>query len=242
METPILLDFNNRVATVVINREARRNSLDHHAMRALSDAFDRIAESDATVTIISGTGTLAFCAGDDIKAYRERSAEESVAHYELGLRTFDAIERHPTLVIAAIEGYCMGGGLELALCADYRIASREANFALPEVLKLKAYPSWGGLTRLPRLVGRQLSRRIALLGETFEGDNALAAGLADRLVVPGEALAASQSFAAEIAGDIERSIFSTAKRLLLQAEESSSASLQLMNQLSEASQRFSGDT
>ena len=100
MTTPVVLEIDHGVATLTIAREERRNSLDHVAMRRLEEALVECAAGAAGVLIVTGAGGRAFCAGDDVKAYAERTQEESRAHHERGLRTFDALERFPGLTIA----------------------------------------------------------------------------------------------------------------------------------------------
>jgi enoyl-CoA hydratase/carnithine racemase len=241
MEDPILISHDGDVATVTINREQRRNALDHHAMIKLGEVLAELATSATKVIVLTGAGSKSFCAGDDVKAYKERTKEESRAHYERGLRVFDSIATHPCLVIAAIEGYCVGGGLELALCCDHRIASTEAHFELPEVRKLRAFPSWGGLTRLPRLIGLAAAKRLALMGEALDAQATLRIGLVDRVVEAGTALRTAQEVAADYAGDVDRDVVAVSKRLLLQATEVSSSALQLFNLLCERAQTFEGD-
>ncbi len=242
MNDPVLLNFADKIATVTISRENRRNALDHFAMERLGQAFEEIDASDATVTILTGAGQKSFCAGDDIKAYRERTAEQSKAHFKHGLRVFDAIEIHSTFVIAAIEGYCIGGGLELALCADFRIASYSAHIALPEVRSMNAYPSWGGLTRLPRVVGRQTAKRVALMGDVLDGNAALNCGLADMVVDDGTTLSSAKAIAEKMAPDINREVFSTSKRVLLESEDLTTRSLHEINRLLESSLQFTGES
>ena len=145
MSEPIVVSSENRVATITINREARRNSLDHVAMGLLFEALNDCVDSDASVIVLHGAGTRAFCAGDDIKASAERSAEQNRLHHARGLRVLELIEEHPCLVVAAIEGFCLGGGLELAISCDCRIAAQRASFGLPEVRKLSLLPSWASL-------------------------------------------------------------------------------------------------
>ena len=122
MEEPIILAINNHVATVTINREKRRNALDHITLDKLDAAFDTCAQQDVTVIILRGSGTKAFCAGDDIKAYATRTKKENQLHHAKGLRLMEKIEEHPCLVIAAIEGFCLGGGMERlrAACRGHR--------------------------------------------------------------------------------------------------------------------------
>ena len=240
MSTPVVLDIDNGVATLTIAREERRNSLDHVAMRMLEEALGQCAAEAAGVLIVTGAGSRAFCAGDDVKAYAERTPEESRAHHERGLRTFDALERYPGLTIAAIEGHCIGGGLELALCCDLRFAGSGATFGLPEIPKLDALPSWGGLTRMPRIVGTGRAKQMAFLGERIDAAEALRFGLVARVVEAGDALPSARAFAAEFAAKVDRDTVDVAKRILNDATALPPTAATLVNLLAERSNAFEG--
>ena len=240
MTTPIVLEIDEGVATLTIAREARRNSLDHVAMRMLEDALGECAAKEAGVLVLTGAGGQAFCAGDDVKAYAERTRDESRAHYERGLRTFDALERYPGLTIAAVEGFCLGGGLELALCCDLRIAGAGATFGLPEIPKLNALPSWGGLTRLPRVIGTGRAKQMAFFGERIDAAEAARIGLVARVVEAGEAFASAQAFAVDFAGKVDRDTVDVAKRILNDATAFPPTAATLVNLLAERSNAFEG--
>ena len=242
MEDSILTRITQRVATITINREARRNSLDHVAMRALHQTLDDLSDEAVNVIVITGAGTASFCAGDDIKAYAERTREESARHHERGLETFDKLENHPCLVIAAIEGFCLGGGLELALSCDYRISSEGAQFGLPEVRKLGALPSWGGVTRLPKVIGLGRAKQMVLMGERVSADQALAMGLIAQCVPAGSALERATELAQDYAANVPREVIALAKRTLDQSYGASSSVAHLTNLLMEKSQAFEGQT
>ena len=240
MTTPIVLEIGDRVATLTIAREARRNSLDHVAMRMLEDALGECTAKGVGVLILTGAGGQAFCAGDDVKAYAERTRDESRAHFERGLRTFDALERYPGLTIAAVEGFCLGGGLELALCCDLRIAGAGATFGLPEIPKLNALPSWGGLTRLPRIIGTGRAKQMAFLGERIDAAEAARIGLVARVVEAGEALASARAFAIDFAARVDRDTLDVAKRILNDATAVPPTAATLVNLLAERSNAFEG--
>lgn len=240
MSTPIVVEIDHGVATLTIAREERRNALDHVAMRKLEEALVECSAKSAGVLIVTGAGVRAFCAGDDLKAYAERSEEESRAHHERGLRTFDALERYPGLTIAAVEGWCIGGGLELALCCDLRFAGAGATFRLPEIPKLDALPSWGGLTRLPRIVGTGRAKQMAFLGERIDAAEAQRYGLVARVVEAGEALASARAFAADFAAKVNRDTVGVAKRILNDATALPPTAATLINLLAERSSAFEG--
>ena len=241
MSEAIIVSTDDRVATITINREARRNSLDHVAMRMLFDALTGCAESDVSVIVIHGAGTRAFCAGDDIKAHAERNAEQNRRHHARGLRLLELIEEHPCLVVAAIEGFCLGGGLELAISCDCRIAARGATMGLPEVRKLGLLPSWGGLTRLPRLLGVAHTKAIALLGQRLSAEEAKAIGLVNEVVPDGRALDRAQRFACAYAAEVSRNTVALAKQAIVHAYAAPRGTARLIDELSDLAQA-TGDT
>jgi len=163
--------------------------------------------------VIRGAGLKAFSAGSDIKELASQSLKDRITHTDLGQALGDLIEQHPCPVIAAIEGYCLGGGLEIASSCDYRIAGAGALFGLPEVA-LGALPSWGGTVRLPRIVGVARARELVLFGRRLTAEEALAWGLVNRVVPEGEAFAAARSLAVETFGRTNPDIVSIAKGLL----------------------------
>ena len=240
MSEPIQLEIAGKVAVMTIDRPDRRNALDHLAMAALAKALRQADEAGVAALIITGAGGRSFCAGDDVKAYAERTKEESRAHFERGLRTFDAIEGYPGLVIAAIEGFALGGGLELALCCDLRFASRSSQFGLPEVPKLNALPSWGGLTRLPRVVGLGRAKELVLTGERIDAEAALRIGLIARLCDDGTVLEEARAFADAFVETTDRATVEVAKQVLLSATTAPPTTASLINLLAERSQAFEG--
>ena len=242
MIEPIIVSTDSRVATITINREARRNSLDHVAMGMLFDAFAECAQSEVSVIVLHGAGTRAFCAGDDVKAYAERSAEESRRHHARGLRLLELIEEHPCLVVAAIEGFCLGGGLELAISCDCRIAARGASLGLPEVRKLSMLPSWGGLTRLPKLVGVANTKAIALLGQRLSAEEAKAMGLVNEVVPDGQALERAHTFASDYATEVSRDTVALAKQAIVHAYGASRGAARLIDELSDLAAQARGET
>lgn len=228
------------VTTVTINRESRRNALDHHAVSGLRDALRRIADSDTKVVVLTGAGTQSFCAGDDIKAYADRTAEQSKAHFERGLKLMGELADLPCLTIAAIEGYCIGGGLELALNCDLRFASETSQFSLPEVRKLKANPTWGGLTKLATIIGIAEAKRMVFLGERLAAQEACKIGLVHRVLAEHSVLEASREIAHDVAADIDLAVLRDAKAILHAAAGGDTASLALLNLLAERAQPFQG--
>ena len=238
MNDVVLVEKTDKVTALTINREARRNSLDHVASAALEEALNACRYDGTSVIVLRGAGTKSFCAGDDIKAYAERTPEQSWHHYQTGLRIGDAIEDHPCLVIAAIEGFCLGGGLELAIACDYRIVGESAVFGLPEVRKLDVLPSWGGLTRVSRLLGLALAKELALFGERWSANEARARGLVSRVVADGEAFNEASALAAEYSKSVSAETIGWAKQALVHSQGASRDTARLINLLSERAAGF----
>jgi enoyl-CoA hydratase len=177
------------VATVTIHRPEKRNALDVETLRELEGAFAELDRDSAVRgVIITGSGDKAFVAGADIG---ELTAQTPASARELarsGQRVFDGIERLSKPVVAAINGFALGGGCELALSCHVRVASETAKLGTPEV-KLGLMCGYGGTQRLPRLVGRGRALELLLTGEAIDAAEALRIGLVNR-VVPAEALLA----------------------------------------------------
>ena len=233
MEEPIILAINNHVATVTINREKRRDALDHITLDKLDAAFDTCAQQDVTVIILRGSGTKAFCAGDDIKAYATRTKKENQLHHAKGLRLMEKIEEHPCLVIAAIEGFCLGGGMELAISCDYRSCGSGSVFGLPEVRNLGLLPSWGGLTRLPKIVGLSHTKALVLMGNRLTSDQALTLGLINEVVDDGKAYEHTLDLATDYASEVNQSAVGLAKRVMLNAYGAPDTTARLLNELAD---------
>ncbi len=178
----------NGVALITLKRAGDPyNTLNRAFGKALKKTFEELDESPTVkVLIITGTGRV-FCTGADIlQEFSKLSAEEARRLSAEGSDTFTFIERMKIPVIAAINGFCLGGGLELALCCDYRIASNKAVLGQPEI-NLGLIPGWGGSQRLPRTIGRSQALRLILAGETIRAEEALKLGLVDE-VIPHEKL------------------------------------------------------
>lgn len=188
------------VATVTMNRPEALNAFDEAQLRALLDAFQQLREDRAVrCVILTGAGERAFAAGADIKRMQTMTPDEAGEFGRLGQAVTIAIEALPQPVIAAVNGFAFGGGCEIALACDVRLASEQAVFAQPEVA-LGIPPGWGGSQRLPRLVGPGLAAELVLSGRRVDAAEALRIGLvnavhpADRLVTEAKALA--EKFAA----------------------------------------------
>lgn len=209
----LLVSREGAVVVATINRERRRNALDDATLEALRDVLHQSAREEVAAIVLAGAGLQAFSAGSDIKEMAAQTYEQKVAHTDLGQAIGDLIEQHPALVIAAIEGYCLGGGLELAAACDLRIAGADATFALPEVA-LGALPSWGGMTRLPRLIGAGRARELILFGRQLNAREALDWGLVGQVVAAGQAVDRARAVALDVAARTDRSIVAIAKSVV----------------------------
>ena len=183
------------VAIWTITRAARRNALSRRTVRALY-ALAREAEDDRTIraVIITGQGDKAFCAGADLKERRGMSEEDVRDFLSLYRVAFDAIDRLNKPVVAALNGAALGGGFELALACDFRVAAAHAVVGLPEV-SLAIIPGAGGTQRLTRIVGAARAKELILLGTRLDAQAALGAGLVTRVADENQsALEAARDF------------------------------------------------
>ncbi|MBI4545677.1 MAG: enoyl-CoA hydratase/isomerase family protein [Gemmatimonadetes bacterium] len=183
----LLVSVEERVATIVVNRPDKRNALNMAVRRELLEVLDQLRSApEARVVVFTGAGEKAFIAGADIAEFVERTPmEQRVAMGERPI--FSEVAAYPKPTIAMINGFCLGGGCELALACDLRVAARSARLGQPEI-KLGLLPGGGGTQRLPRLVGFGRAMRLVLTGEMIDAEEAERMGLVD-LVVDDPALA-----------------------------------------------------
>lgn len=177
----LLLRVEDLVGTITVNRPGKRNALNAAVRRELLQALDALRDDDgARVVVITGAGDKAFIAGADIGEFAERTPVQQRAVMN-ERRIFDEVASFPKPVIAMINGFALGGGCELALACDIRIAARSAKLGQPEV-KLGIIPGGGGTQRLPRLIGLGAAMRLILTGELIDAEEAARLGLVDLLV------------------------------------------------------------
>jgi enoyl-CoA hydratase len=194
----LLREVDARVATVTINRPDKRNALNATVRREIIAALDTLrTDDDVRVIVFTGAGDKAFIAGADIAEFAERSPLEQRAAME-GRRVFDEIAAYSKPTIAMINGFALGGGCELALACDIRIAARSARFGQPEI-RLGIIPGGGGTQRLPRLVGSGNALRLILSGELIGADEAQRIGLVDVLADDAELRARTRELARAVA-------------------------------------------
>jgi enoyl-CoA hydratase/carnithine racemase len=209
----ILVQRDATIATLTLNRPDKLNAIDGAMLDALGEALGEI-ERDAQIraVILSGAGR-AFCAGADIKAWTALSPLEFARSWGLrGHALFDRLAALPPPVIAALNGIAFGGGLELALCADLRIASEQARLGLPEVT-IAALPGWGGTQRLPRLIGPGRAKHMILTGQPIDAARAEAWGLVSEVVAGDALLDRARELASQIAANAPLAV-QASKRLI----------------------------
>ena len=194
----ILLSVDAGIAEVTINRSEKLNALNESVRTELTDVFDALADrGDAKVAILCGAGDKAFVAGADVSEFAARTPEEQREVYARR-RVYDALAEFPKPVICAIHGFCLGGGNELALACDVRVADSTARFGQFEV-RLGLIPGAGGTQRLARLVGPGQAMRIGLCGDFVDAAEAHRIGLVEFLVAEGQHVAEARRIAGRMA-------------------------------------------
>ncbi len=178
----ILFDIDDKgIATITINRPPKLNALNDEVLNELSEAFKKIqAEESISGVLVTGSGDKAFVAGADIKELRELNEESGRKASLKGQQVFQSIENTPKPVIAAVNGYALGGGAELAMACHLRIAGKNAVFGLPET-GLGLIPGYGGTQRLTRIVGRARALEMILTARQVKAEEALQFGLVNRI-------------------------------------------------------------
>ncbi|NLA61463.1 MAG: crotonase [Firmicutes bacterium] len=195
---PVLFEIEDGVGIITLNRPRQLNALNKEVLESLRSVVEE-ARSNGSLRalVITGTGPNAFVAGADIGEMAAMDPEGASSFSEFGQSVFEAIERHPKPVIAAINGYALGGGCELALACDIRIAAENARFGQPEV-GLGIIPGFGGTQRLARLVGKTMALDMILSARMVGAEEALRIGLVSRVVPEGKALSEALALAGEI--------------------------------------------
>jgi enoyl-CoA hydratase len=212
-EAPVLCEVSDGVGRLVLNRPHVRNALDNEALEHIDSALGTLELAGCGAIVISGAADT-FCAGSDIKALGANDASYQRLHLRMGQEIFRKIEMAPFLTVAAVAGYCLGGGVELALACDVRVAAEASVWGLPEVL-LGAIPSWGGTQRLPRYVGIGRAKRMLLTGDRLTAGELAHSGLID-YVEPSPSGAIEQALAiAERVKLAPKQTFLLIKRLAL---------------------------
>jgi enoyl-CoA hydratase len=194
----VLLEVQDGIATVTINRPKAMNALNTEVLLRLREVLlECNGRDDVGVVIITGAGEKSFIAGADIAAMKDMGPRQALAFAELGQSVFGMIEHMGKAVIAAVNGFALGGGCELAISCDIILASEKAKFGTPEV-NLGVFPGFGGTQRLTRLLGKARAKEVIFSGEMFDATRALAIGLINRICMPEELISEARNLAKTI--------------------------------------------
>jgi enoyl-CoA hydratase len=195
----LICDVDNHVAVVTINRPDKLNALNEGVIDELDDCFAELSSLDEVRCIVlTGAGDKAFVAGADITQFADMDVDAADQFARRGQQVFSRIEESAAPVIAAVNGYALGGGCELALACHIRLASENASFGQPEV-NLGVIPGYGGTQRLPRTVGRGLALEMILSGDPITAARAFEIGLVNRVTPQADLLATAMKLAGRIA-------------------------------------------
>jgi enoyl-CoA hydratase len=194
----LLFQVSDKIARITFDRPNVLNALNRKTMDELGDCLKKVrADDDIRVLILTGAGEKAFVAGADINELSQQTPVNGREFTLYGQEIFHRLETLGKPVIAAINGFALGGGCELALACTLRVAARNAKLGQPEV-KLGIIPGYGGTQRLPRLCGKGVAHELILTGEMISAEEALRIGLVNRVVEPGELLATAEAIAKKI--------------------------------------------
>jgi len=194
----ILYEKREGTATITINRPEVLNALNEETiLEILSRLEDAERDETIRVIVITGAGDRAFSAGADIKMIKDMDSSKARDVSRLGHKLCDKIEKLGKPVIAAINGYALGGGLELAMACDIRIASENARLGQPEINR-GLVPGWGGTHRLPRFVGKGVAKEMIFTGKMIDAKTAERLGLVNIVVPPDQLMSVVREFAKEI--------------------------------------------
>jgi len=195
----IIYDLKDGIVTITFNRPKALNALNEALLAELSQALDEIAaNSDVRVLILTGAGDKSFVAGADINELATRNSLRAKFFARNGQNIIDKMQQLPLAVIAAVNGFALGGGAEIALVCDFIYASENAKFGLPEI-KLGLIPGFGGTQRLPRLIGKNLAKELIFTGKMISAAEALQIGLVNKVLPPESLMEEVGKIAAEIA-------------------------------------------
>lgn len=194
----LLVEVKDSIATVKVNRPKALNALNGNVLQDLIQlSADLEKNAEVGAVILTGEGDKAFVAGADIAAMKEMNALDARCFCQLGQQAMRAIETFSSPVIAAVNGFCLGGGLELALSCDFIYASEKAKLGLPEV-NLGLFPGFGGTQRLARLIGKNRAKELVYTAKMLGAAEALDWGIVNKVCVPEELLSAAEATAKEI--------------------------------------------
>ncbi len=210
MTDKILTERSGDIARIVFNQPEKRNAVSLEMWEAVEEAVTRFqSDTGVRILILSGAGGKAFVSGADVSKFEsERASEEGVARYNATTkRVYDMIEAFPRPTIAQIDGFCIGGGVALALCCDVRICGASSSFAIPAA-KLGLGYGFPGIKRLVDVVGPAFAKEIFFTARRFDAEEARVMGLVNRVVPDGQVEAAATELAETIAGNAPMTVAS----------------------------------
>lgn len=193
----VKITHDETIVLLSLNRPEAHNSLSRETLQALQATFEKLKDDESVLGIVLTGEGKSFCAGADIAAMKGMTPLQAVEFADAGQRLMFAVEKVGKPVIAAVNGYALGGGLELALACDFIVAADTAVFAAPEVM-LGIIPGFGGTQRLPRLVGKSKAKEMIFTGNRVPAAEALAIGLANRVVPAADLIAETTALAKQI--------------------------------------------
>ena len=208
----------DELALITLNRPEALNALSVQVVKDIGEAIDKAAASNARALLITGAGEKAFCAGADISEFMGRTVVEALEAAEFGQNTFAKLDNLRIPSLAVINGYALGGGLELATACTLRVATANANLGVPEI-KLGLIPGYGGTQRLPRLIGQGRALDMVMTGRMVGAEEALGMGLINRIVET-PALDGAVEYAREFAG-FSLPVLRYSREAVMRADQSS---------------------
>jgi enoyl-CoA hydratase len=177
MSSPVLVDRHNMIGTITVSRPEAMNALNREVLEQLLAAFQTLsADPQIRVVVLQGAGEKGFISGADINEFVGASVQDALTIAKRLRAVTDAMTLCPKAILGSIKGYCLGGGFELALACDIRIAADNARFGLPEI-KLGILPGGGGTVRLTKLAGSSIARELAMIGDPVDAQRLYACGL-----------------------------------------------------------------
>ena len=208
----------DELALITLNRPEALNALSVQVVKDIGEAIDKAAASNARALLITGAGEKAFCAGADISEFMGRTVVEALEAAEFGQNTFAKLDNLRIPSLAVINGYALGGGLELATACTLRVATANSNLGVPEI-KLGLIPGYGGTQRLPRLIGQGRALDMVMTGRMVGAEEALGMGLINRIVET-PALDGAVEYAREFAG-FSLPVLRYSREAVMRADQSS---------------------
>ena len=208
----------DELALITLNRPEALNALSVQVDKDIGEAIDKAAASNARALLITGAGEKAFCAGADISEFMGRTVVEALEAAEFGQNTFAKLDNLRIPSLAVINGYALGGGLELATACTLRVATANSNLGVPEI-KLGLIPGYGGTQRLPRLIGQGRALDMVMTGRMVGAEEALGMGLINRIVET-PVLDGAVEYAREFAG-FSLPVLRYSREAVMRADQSS---------------------